>query len=429
LVVWVVVVDDCCGTGPPKELLESKAQLKKIFDCNDQGDMKEYIGCKVEYNKDERYMKILQPVLVQSFKDEFDLKLDEPIATPAVPGSTLSKGEPDTTPFQQFKYRSGVGKLIHLAKWSRPEILNAVRDLARHMSAPSTKHLQALDRCMAHVVQTPNRGLVLKPEGSWDGKGEHEFVILGRSDTNYAACPDTRRSIGGHNVFLHQAPTESKCNMQNWVTLSSTEAETAGATTCAQSMLFHYRLLRSVGLKVRLPMVLEVDNKGTKDLVNNWSAGGRLRHVEVRQFFLRDLKEDGLIVVKWIPTDVNSSDIFTKNLYGPLFEKHAKVMVGQDEYMQYGGDKVNQDEDGGGEWTTVMAKKKRQSVLKNKKPKPPNLMPTGCKVRFNVEKSRGEGVGGRPWSDGRPTSVRQPLSVDGWPYKKAQGNGIQMNQV
>jgi hypothetical protein len=215
IIVWVVVVDDCCGTGPPKELLKLKAQLKKIFDCDNQGDMKEYTGCKVKYNKEECFMKILQPVPVQSFKDEFDLKLDELIATPAVPGSTLSKGEPDTTPFQQFKYHSGVGKLIHLAKWSRPEILNAVRDLARHMSTPSTNHLQALDRCMAHVVQTPNRGLVLKPEGFWDGKGKHEFVILGRLDTNYAACPDTRRSVGGHNVFLHQAPTESKCNMQN----------------------------------------------------------------------------------------------------------------------------------------------------------------------------------------------------------------------
>jgi hypothetical protein len=106
-------------------------------------------------------MKILQPVLIQSFKDEFDLKLDEPIATLAVPGSMLSKGEPDTMPFQQFKYRSGVGKLIHLSKWSRPEILNIIRDLSHHMSDPNVKHLQALDRFMAHMVQIPNHGLIL----------------------------------------------------------------------------------------------------------------------------------------------------------------------------------------------------------------------------------------------------------------------------
>jgi hypothetical protein len=73
-------------------------------------------------------------------------------------------------------------------------------------------------------------------------------------------------------------------------------------------MLFHYRLLISIGFKVKLPMILEVDNKGAKDLSNNWSVGGRLRHIDVLQFFLHDLKEDGRIVLQWISTDDNSSE-------------------------------------------------------------------------------------------------------------------------
>jgi predicted HAD superfamily hydrolase len=59
------------------------------------------------------------------------------------------------------------------------------------------------------------------------------------------------------------------------------------------------------------------------DLTHNWSVGCRIRHdVEVRQyFFLRDLKEENVIVAKWISGDNNSSDImFTKNLGDPLFE-------------------------------------------------------------------------------------------------------------
>jgi hypothetical protein len=30
-----------------------------------------------------------------------------------------------------------------------------------------------------------------------------------------------------------------------------------------------------------------IDNKGAKDLVNNWSVGGRLRHVEVKKIACR----------------------------------------------------------------------------------------------------------------------------------------------
>jgi hypothetical protein len=37
---------------------------------------------------------------------------------------------------------------------------------------------------------------------------------------------------------------------------------------------------------MKLPMLLEMDNKGTVDLANNWSIGGHTRHIDVQQCFL-----------------------------------------------------------------------------------------------------------------------------------------------
>ncbi len=48
----------------------------------------------------------------------------------------------------------------------------------------------------------------------------------------------------------------------------------AGVST-AQGMMYCYRIITSLGLKVELPMVLEMDNKGGVDLANNYSVGGR----------------------------------------------------------------------------------------------------------------------------------------------------------
>jgi hypothetical protein len=247
----------------------------------------------------------------------------------------LTKGQADVGPGEQYIFRKGVGKLIHLQKWSRPDIINATRDLARFMGCPTKTHMKALVRAMSYIVQTPERGLVLQPDTGWGGFAEHEFVIVGRCDASYHTCPDTVRSVSGWSVFLHGASTENKSKIQSWVTLSVTEAELVSATTCAQSLLFHYRLLSDLGLRVKLPMILEMDNKGPRDLVCNWSAGGRLRHVDIRQFFLRDLKEDGLVWTIWIPTKDNSADVFTKNLSGPLFEKHIRTYVGFDQHMQH----------------------------------------------------------------------------------------------
>jgi hypothetical protein len=128
---------------------------------------------------------------------------------------------------------------------------------------------------------------------------------------------------------LNGSPINTRSNTQKSVTLSVTEAELVAATQCAQDMLFNMRILESMGLKVRKPMILEIDNKRAVDLTHNWSVGGRMRHVDVRQYFLGDLKEEDVILSKWIAGNENSSDLFTKNLPGPLFEKHLATYCGE----------------------------------------------------------------------------------------------------
>ena len=193
--------------------------------------------------------------------------------------------------------------------------------------------MKAMARVMKYCVGTPNRGWELKPNATWDGDPNFEFEIEGQADSDYAKDVETRRSVSGYSATLNGAAYSAKSRMQGCVTLSSTEAELVSATQCAQDMLFGMRVMESVGLKVKKPMILRIDNKGAMDLTNNWSVGGRTRHVDVRQHFLRELKEQGLIKVEWISTEENESDLFTKNLAGPAFEKHTMVYCGNDEYV------------------------------------------------------------------------------------------------
>ena len=81
-------------------------------------------------------------------------------------------------------------------------------------------------------------------------------------------------------------------------------------------------------------MILEIDNKGAVDIANGWSTNGRTRHVDVRLYFLRELKEAGIIETRWISGKRMSSDLFTKNLDRATFDTHVKAFCGEDEYMQ-----------------------------------------------------------------------------------------------
>ena len=85
-------------------------------------------------------------------------------------------------------------------------------------------------------------------------------------------------------------------------------------------------------LQVELPMILEVDNKGAVDFINGWSVSGRLRHIQNKMYYLRELKEAGLIKITWKKGEEMTSDIFTKNLPLKLLEKHGSKFYGEDGY-------------------------------------------------------------------------------------------------
>ena len=137
---------------------------------------------------------------------------------------------------------------------------------------------------------------------------------------------------GNSSTFLCGAPVCLTSRQQGIIALSVTEAELISAVSNVQDMLFVMRIVESVGLKVQKPMLLEVDNKGVVDLVNGWSIGGRTRHIDTRLNFLRELKEAEILEIKWCPNHEMSSDLFSKNLMGPEFERHTRTYCGEDEY-------------------------------------------------------------------------------------------------
>ena len=84
-------------------------------------------------------------------------------------------------------------------------------------------HYTAIIRVVWYSVDTPERGWLLKPTRTWDGKSNFKFRISGRSNSDYAKFPATRRRVSGHNVKLEGAVIICKSEMQKTTTLSVTE--------------------------------------------------------------------------------------------------------------------------------------------------------------------------------------------------------------
>ena len=82
--------------------------------------MNEYVGCKI-IRIGKSAFKITQPVIIQSFSEEFDLP-KHGCPTPARMGNMSTKADESDLlgPREHTKYRSGVGKMMHVMQYSSP---------------------------------------------------------------------------------------------------------------------------------------------------------------------------------------------------------------------------------------------------------------------------------------------------------------------
>jgi hypothetical protein len=86
--------------------------------------------------------------------------------TPAAPGEIIMKPQDESEKVDaaiHSLFRSGVSMLLYLVKFSRPEISNAVRELAKVNNGPTKAHMKSLYWLIKYVVDTRHHGLVMEP--------------------------------------------------------------------------------------------------------------------------------------------------------------------------------------------------------------------------------------------------------------------------
>ncbi|XP_019419324.1 PREDICTED: uncharacterized protein LOC109329869 [Lupinus angustifolius] len=139
----------------------------------------------------------------------------KPVQTPMIKGQSIHQD--DSPPFQDpMLYRQLVGRLLYLTN-TRPDITFAVQQLSQFMTAPTSLHYKALTRILRYLKASPGKGLLYSSSSS--------LHLTGFSDSDWANCLDTRRSISGFSMFLGTSLVSWKSKKQNTVSRSSSEAE------------------------------------------------------------------------------------------------------------------------------------------------------------------------------------------------------------
>jgi hypothetical protein len=324
-IMLAIHVDDTIIAGFTRDIEEFLVEFQKHLKIERLGKLKKHLGIWWEWLTEpngEVYLRASMPKMLEEVRAAYleatgkDLK---PADTPGYPGKTIPKIAEGEHLHKPTAYRSILGKLMYYMTKLAPEIANAVRELATHMTEPGKEHWRWLTRCARYVCGAESR------EGHYFLiKRPRELRVICKSDSDYAKCEMTRKSISGQIVTLGGSLIDWGSKKQATISLSSAEAEYYAYAQCCQSAMFVNMLMGElVGDKLIKPALVLEDNTACIYLVRNQTTGQRTKHMDIKAHFVRDLFERGEVVPVYEPSDENEADAMTKHQAEKLFTKHA----------------------------------------------------------------------------------------------------------
>ncbi|XP_019230181.1 PREDICTED: uncharacterized protein LOC109211137 [Nicotiana attenuata] len=258
LVVLAVYVDEILLAGDDvSELNSLKFFLDSQFKIKDLGTVHYFLGLEVSQHPQGYLMT--QQKYANDLLAEFNCQHFSPVLTPLNSSSklVLDLGEPLIDP---STYRRLIGKLNFL-QHTRPYISFSVQHLSQFLQKPQVPHMQAALHVLRYLLNDPAQGILL--HSSFD------FSVLCYSDSDWAACDVSRKSISGFCITLGGSPISWKSKKQPTISLSSAEAEYRTLRKTVAEISWLVRLLGDLGLPIHSPVPIHYDSQAALHIAKN----------------------------------------------------------------------------------------------------------------------------------------------------------------
>ena len=321
-------IDDSLSAGKKSDL---KHVLKTMrgggLVVKDMGEPAFMLGVEIRRDREAGTIHISQRRYILDMLEEFGMQDSNAVKTPLPANCALTKDMSPSTPEEvadmaDVPYREAVGKLIHPANWTRPDIAYAVSQVSRYMKSPGREHWKAVKHIMRYLKGTAGLGI----EYGGAGKASDAPHLVAYADASWGDDRDSRRSTSGYVFILNGGATSWKSKLQPTVALSSTEAEYASATEAAQEAVWEIRLIKDVtNVDVGTVTVFE-DNNGCIALAHDDRFHGRAKHIDIKYHFVREIINSKQIKLEPCDTEDMTADIFTKALGAKKHQKFVEML-------------------------------------------------------------------------------------------------------
>lgn len=211
---------------------------------------------------------------------------------------------------------------MYLSQCTRPDLSHAVGVLSQHLERPGRRHWEAVIHVIRYVKGTMDLGIVYNGKNINTISGMKSFDCpVSHFNADWAGDVSTRRSTTGYIFTLAGGALTWKSRLQPTVALSSTEAEYRAITEAGQELLWLRNMMSRFGMEDHNPTVLESDNMGAIHLTSKSIFHGRTKHVEIQYHWIREVVNQGKLLLKHCPTVEMVADLLTKALGKPQFQR------------------------------------------------------------------------------------------------------------
>jgi len=313
-VIFSIHVDDIFAAASSKQELESfKALLQSKWEISDLGPTKFALGIAITRDRPSHSISLSQTAYIDHLLLRFDVGDSRSADTPMVAGLHLRRPDqlapevPDILKWRlQTPYRELVGSLMYIAVATRPDIAFAVGWLSSFLDCYTPDHWSATLRVLRYLKGTWTLCLTLGSDRSPS--------LIGYSDSDYANCPDTSRSISGHCHTLGAGMISWSSKKQKVVADSSCYAEYIALHDTSHETLFLRQLLDGIGIPQHNPTPLHCDNDAASRLAEDYVWHPQVKHIRVKYHSVRDLVSNHELTVTRVRSCDNVVDILTKPL-------------------------------------------------------------------------------------------------------------------
>ncbi|XP_031259823.1 uncharacterized protein LOC116117986 [Pistacia vera] len=288
--------------------------LNTHFLIKDLGSLRYFLG--IEVARSPTGIHLCQRKYTLDILADTGNLASKPLKIPMDQNPKLSKTSrtplSDPTPYRQL-----IGRLLYLTL-TRPDISYPIQVLSQYMDCPTITHLAAAHKVLRYLKNALGQGILLSAASS--------LQLIGYSDSDWASCPNTRKSLTGFCVFLGHSLISWRSKKQTVVSRSSTEAKYRAMASISTELTWLRQLLTDLAIPHPQSAELFCDNQAALHIASNSMFHERIKHIEVDCNLIRYKIQEGTLRTAHVTTQLQLADMFTKSLPSHLLYSHLSKM-------------------------------------------------------------------------------------------------------